>query len=214
MIVCGIDLSGPANVADTAIAVFKENGNVLRLQAVRERATDEEIVDIVYEAARAGSVVVGLDAPLSYNPGGGDRPGDALLRLQITASGLRSGSVMPPTLTRMVYLTLRGIAVARSIEATCRTKARIVEVHPSACMVLRGADAKRVRTLRKSVASRRYILDWLGKEGIRGLRALGSPTDHVIASCACVLAGWKWHSGESAWMMEASPPHHPYDFAC
>ena len=58
-------------------------------------------------------VVSGLDARLSYNIGGGDRPGDAALRAAIIAAGLRPGTVMAPTFSRMAYLTLRGITVSR-----------------------------------------------------------------------------------------------------
>jgi hypothetical protein len=36
-------------------------------------------------------IAVGLDAPLSYNPGGGDRPADACLRKAVVGAGLRQG---------------------------------------------------------------------------------------------------------------------------
>jgi hypothetical protein len=48
-------------------------------------------------------VVVGIDAPLSYAVGGGDRPADRDLRRVVIAAGMRPGPVMPPTLTRMAY---------------------------------------------------------------------------------------------------------------
>ncbi|MFP3489293.1 DUF429 domain-containing protein, partial [Staphylococcus sp. SIMBA_130] len=96
-----------------------------------EGATDEKI----YEQFRGKKdVTIGIDAPLSYQPGGGDRPSDRALRQRIVKAGMRSGSIMTPTMTRMVYLKLRGISLSRGLEAN----AHIVEVHPGAAIGLRA----------------------------------------------------------------------------
>ena len=113
MDVIGIDLSGPCNAADTAIAAFRANGRRLVLQERLLGADDAAIAALIARARPDADLVVGLDAPLSYNDGGGDRPADRLLRARAVAAGLLPGSIMPPTLTRMAYLTLRGITVAR-----------------------------------------------------------------------------------------------------
>ena len=117
MIIIGIDLSGPSNAADTALVSFECRESVLTLTHSVQGASDADIFQIVSEQAKESNVTVGLDAPLSYNDGGKDRPSDSELRSRIVAAGLRSGSVMTPTMTRMAYLTLRGISVAHHVDA-------------------------------------------------------------------------------------------------
>ena len=130
------------------------------------------------------------------------------------AAGLPSGTVMPPTLTRMAYLTLRGITVARIAATTTGARARIVEVHPGAACVLRGAPAGIVRALKSSAAARRQLLRWLEGEGLEGIGGGPDPGDHFVAACAAALAAWKWSLGAPAWIHPADPPWHPYDMAC
>jgi len=99
MDVIGIDLSGPCNAADTAVAAFRANGRRLVLQERLVGADDAAIAALIARARPDADLVVGLDAPLSYNDGGGDRPADRLLRARAVAAGLLPGSIMPPTLT-------------------------------------------------------------------------------------------------------------------
>jgi predicted nuclease with RNAse H fold len=140
MIVIGADLSGPANAKDTCLVVFRAGPRVARLLSAQDGAADKAIVEAV------GGIEP--SEPLSYSPGGGVRLADSALRKQVVAAGLSSGSVMVPTMPRMAYLTLRGVVVARSITLT-RTDAAIVEVHPCAAMVLRGAPISTVHTMKK-----------------------------------------------------------------
>ena len=44
MIIIGIDLSGPANIRDTAISVFKPEGNRLALLDIPEHGSDAAIL--------------------------------------------------------------------------------------------------------------------------------------------------------------------------
>jgi len=99
MDVIGIDLAGPCNAADTAVAAFRANGRSLVLQERLVGADDATIAALIARARPDANLVVGLDAPLSYNDGGGDRPADRLLRARAVAAGLLPGSIMPPTLT-------------------------------------------------------------------------------------------------------------------
>ncbi len=213
MYIVGIDLSGPRNVAHTCVTVFRVQGPALSfVQAVHE-ADDAAIHQLVSEIGKQGSVIIGIDAPLSYNPGGGDRPSDADLRRQVRAKG-RVG-VMPPTLIRMVYLTLRGIALTRMLEAL-RPAAdlRIVEVHPGAAMLLRAAPAADVAAFKADPAARLRLLDWLETVGLQSIPRSTEPSDHFVAACAASLAAWQWAAGQPAWCARAQPPAHPYDFAC
>jgi predicted nuclease with RNAse H fold len=130
------------------------------------------------------------------------------------AAGLIPGSIMPPTLTRMAYLTLRGITVARIVATIAGARARIVEVHPGAACVLRGAPVEIVRALKSSAAARHELLRWLEGEGLEGIGSGPDPGDHFVAACAAALAAWKWSLGAPAWIHSADPPWHPYDMAC
>jgi predicted nuclease with RNAse H fold len=214
MTIVGIDLSGPSNSADTALFAFGQYGSGLRLQRSIIGANDVDIFDLVAGLAGQSEVAVGIDAPLSYNIGGGDRPSDADLRRRAVAAGLHPGSVMVPTMTRMVYLTLRGVSVARSLLSIPTARLSIVEVHPGATMALRRAPIDAVRTYKKEKESRRRLLDWLGEQGLYLDATAEDPSDHYVAACAAALATWKWVEGESVWCYAAEPPFHPFAYAC
>ena len=212
-LIIGIDLSGPRNIADSCVAVFHQRPESLCFQRATEGAGDRQVFDLISDVGRAHPVVVGLDAPLSYNPGGGDRPSDRALRRVTTAKG-RVG-VMPPTLIRMVYLTLRGMALTRALETLRpRMELRIVEVHPGASMLLHGAPPGDVTTFKRDAAARRSLLEWLQETHLENLPRDGQPTDHYVAACAAAAAAWHWSSGRAAWCHPAQPSEHPYDFAC
>ena len=122
---------------------------------------------------------------------------------------------MTPTMTRMVYLTLHGIALARVL-ATLKPDIdlQIVEVHPGACMLLRGAAARDVRSFKRDIQARLNLLNWLEGQGLDGLPRLKNVADHFVASCAAALAAWQWSLGNAVWQYPAETPHHPYAFAC
>lgn len=212
--IIGIDLSGPTNTRDTVLVAFREKGEGLMWKDMVCEAGDDDIQHMAEELSNHGPVVVGLDAPLSYNPGGGDRPGDRALREKISAAGLHPGSVMTPTMTRMAYLTLRGMSVARALGTINRHLLRVVEVHPGAALGLRGAAVKDVRSYKMDAAARERLLGWMQNQGVDCQTLLKDPDDHQVSACAAALAAWKWHQGKPAWLEPAAPPHHPFDFAC
>ena len=165
--VLGLDLAGPANAPDTAAALFATRGTGLALVELRTGLDDRALLAWLRgHVPVAGALVAGLDAPLSYNPGGGDRPGDRALRARLTAAGLPPGSVMAPTMTRMAYLTLRGMAVARLLQATWPDPF-VCETHPGGSLVLRGAEAGLVRSLKRVAGARTAVLAWLATQGVR-----------------------------------------------
>lgn len=215
MQIVGIDLSGMSNFRDTSLVYFQEHaGHCTRLGYVYG-ADDQSILETITQLSPHDPIVVGIDAPLSYNITGGDRPADKALRERIRAVGMRSGSVMTPTMTRMVYLTLRGLGVSRCLE-TLRPQrtVRIVEVHPGAALALRGAPINAVMQFRHDIDARKQLLLWLEAQGLDGVADIPLCTDHYVAACAAALAAWKWHREETVWCERARPPHHPYDFAC
>ena len=104
MFYIGVDLSGPSNSQETAMVAFKasKRGFLSACQKLLG-ADDHDILFSIRRFQLESDIVVGLDAPLSYNIGGGDRPADSELRKKIVTAGLKPGSVMPPTMTRMAY---------------------------------------------------------------------------------------------------------------
>lgn len=215
MVVIGVDLSGPSNSAETAMACFCVESERLKCKDIVVGLDDAELYRRIEAFGGESEIVIGLDAPLSYYPGGGDRPGDAELRRRLINAGLHPGSVMPPTMTRMVYLTLRGVCVARGLKEILPNRASIVEVHPAGAMVLRGAPSRDVREFKRDPAARGRLLGWLGRaQKIQGIPRKHVPTDHVVAAMACALAAWNWARNQPAWCQKADPPIHPYDFAC
>lgn len=210
----GADLSGPSNPRETAVAWFREADTRLAYEGSAVGADDRGLHDWIASLCARSEVVVGLDAPLSYSLQGGDRERDRELRARAVSAGLAAGSVMAPTLTKMAYLTLRGIGVARCLDSVKPRPPRIVEVHPTAALALRGADIRSVRILKKDALARLRILEFLEEQGLEGACAVGRTSHHLIAACAAAFAAWRWSSGDSVWIAKAEPPFHPYDFAC
>jgi len=212
--ILSIDLSGPASPEKTGVAWFETRGDNLKFIGSRIGATDSEIAEIAEELAISGDLLVGMDAPLSYEPGGGSRASDKDLRERLQGLGAHSGTVMAPTAPRMAYLTLRGLAVARTLALLSNAdRIRIVEVHPGAALLLRGAPVDDVKQFKGSRPVRRRLLNWLGGRGMIGLDDSLATSDHVVAACAGALATWDWGRERSPWTVPAAPPAHPFDFA-
>jgi predicted nuclease with RNAse H fold len=214
MKIIGIDLSGPRNFADTCLVSFEECGEEIHLVDVSEGADDDQILAAISSINPKEHVVIGIDAPLSYNSKGGDRPSDSELRRLVYERGGRVG-IMPPTMMRMVYLTLRGVVLTRLLESLKpQYDLGIVEVHPGACMVLRGADPSTVRAFKTESLARGHLLNWLETKGLKGIIHKETVSDHYVAACAAALGAWQWSLGKSVWRFASKPSHHPYDFAC
>lgn len=212
MRIVGIDLSGPRNFADTCLVSFKARGEEIHLIDVREGADDDQILESISSLGQKEQIVIGIDAPLSYNPKGGDRASDSELRRLIHAQGGGAG-IMPPTMIHMVYLTLRGLQLTRLLESL-KYDLSIVETHPGACMILRGADANDVRKFKADASARGRLLDWLEIKGLKGISPAATVSDHYVAACAAALGAWQWSGGKSIWCFTSTPPYDPYDFAC
>lgn len=212
--IVGLDLSCPRNASDTAIVSFQVKELGLARHEFLYGANDQDLLGFFSGLTDASNVVVGIDAPLSYNNGGGDRLSDKKLRQKVIEAGLQPGAVMPPTMTRMVYLTLRGISVARMLGTIRQVTIEIVEVHPGAALVLRGGPVSLVSSFKQDEQARRHLLDWLERQGLQNAGDIRMPTHHYVAACAAALAAWQWRMGESVWLHPADPPIHPFDYAC
>ena len=211
-IIMGVDLSGPSNHADTACAVFERLGDTLIYRRHLAWLGDADLLHLVDGASRGASLTIGLDAPLSYQDGGGDRHRDRELRKRLTRAGLPSGTVMTPTMTRMAYLTLRGVSLSRMIAAS-HPDAAIVEVHPFGSLALAGAPVEDLAIVKKDAPARARIAYWLSENGMDGLPDQEF-SDHELAAFGAAWAAWKWQSGNAAWTAPAEVPSHPFAFAC
>ena len=213
--IIGIDLAGPGNAADTAMACFRVDGGRLTFLASRCDGSDKEIHSVVQQLSKSSRVVIGLDAPLSYEAGGGDRARDKAIRRVIGERGMHPGSIMAPTAYRMVYLTLRGVMLSRILEGLQdKYPVEIIEAHPLAAMGLRGAPLSALKTYKKSTVGRTELLRWFSAMGMKGIRPPKECSSHFVDACGAALAAWQWHIDEPAWIEKADGPFHPYDFAC
>ena len=219
MIVIGLDLAGPSNHKDTVLSVFQQNKNHLIFQKIKSNISDEEILCEIIDLSRLDEVAIGIDAPLSYQDGGGDRISDKQLRQFIVSLGMKPGSIMPPTYTRMVYLTLRGIKLTRELEKLHTTfPVSTVEVHPGAAMGSRVTEEELeyVLTYKHNLSAREYLKNWFEQQNVIGLPNGVENESHSIDSCAAALAAWHWadHSLKPQWIFSAQPPLHPFDYCC
>lgn len=213
--VVGIDLSGPAGTENTGVAVFiSTSEGVLKFVDMQCNGSDESIYSTAKTLSHDAPVVVGIDAPLSYEPGGGQRQRDKDLRKEIVRRGLRPGSVMAPTAPRMVYLTLRGIALAQVI-STLHTEhqVRVVEIHPGASFSFRHAPLDAILSFSTDEKAQRVLLEWLPTLKMQGIKTSTSCGSHFVAACAGAASAWDWYCGRSLWSAKAEYPWHPYDFA-
>ncbi|EDL65794.1 hypothetical protein BSG1_16100 [Bacillus sp. SG-1] len=219
MIVIGIDLSGPTNTKDTVVSIFEKVDGALKLRQLISGATDEVILSRIQKEAENHTVFIGIDSPLSYQGGGGDRQADKSLRAYITELGMKSSSIMAPTMNRMAYLTLRGISLTRAIGSmTTRKPVKIVEVHPGAVMGSRLPKEllPHLLSYKKEADSRLHIFQFLQSTDLNALPEEVKETTHAIDSCAAALGAWNWGDPylEPNWCWKAEPPLHPYDYCC
>lgn len=179
--VLGIDLSGPANHADTCMAWRDQQGRI-HLEC---GCSDQAIVNWV--VAQPQPILVLIDAPLSYQDGGGYRPCDGQLRAWLNQAGFHRIGVMAPTMNKMVYLTLRGVSLAYQL----RLKgAQVMETHPGASLVLSGVDAQSVYNLKKEPQAKELILDRWQQQG--QYFTIHPTSDHQIMAIQALLTGERW----------------------
>jgi predicted nuclease with RNAse H fold len=219
MRVVGIDLSGPKNHRDTVLMVFEAADSQLRFIKCRNHMSDEEILKEIADQSQLDEVVIGIDAPLSYEDGGGDRESDRALRKFIVELGMKPGSIMAPTFNRMVYLTLRGIRLSREIERQASSNpVSIVEVHPGAVIGSRlsSIEMNDVLTYKQDLQVRKALLPWFEQQQLIGIPDTAAEQTHAIDACAAALGAWHWggHTCTPKWRYAAKPPLHPYDFCC
>ena len=207
----GIDLAGPANVENTAmVALRSDGGRVWRVDTVVAGATDREIRSFV--ASVDGPVTIGLDAPLSYEPGGGLRASDTALRRELAARGFERHYVLPPTMTRMIYLTARGMTVARMCADF--DDVRLFETHPIAALLFRGISEDAIGDVKESDEVRRQIVGQLDDIDPENHLDELVVSDHTLSAIAAAVAARDAAGDQAAWRYPADPPQHPFPLVC
>ncbi|MCA0971188.1 DUF429 domain-containing protein [Halobacillus litoralis] len=208
----GIDLSGPSNHKDTVVTSLIEQKQSLSWDDSVVGASDADLLSFISERAEIGRVVVAMDSPLSYQDGGGDRSYDRALRRYAKDLGMKSGSIMPPTLTRMIYLTARGIHLAHALSKIDNVS--VLEVHPGAALASRVPQEHFGHALhyKKEADSLAWVRGWLAQTFIDGdIPEMSS--SHEVDAVLAAITGWHWGSESSPsplWTMDAAPPHHPF----
>lgn len=207
----GLDLSGPSNLGDTFIVHMQKGGSSPKFCAVENGLDDVGIVDWISSRANDRPFTIAIDAPLSYQPGGGLRKSDRSLREFVKMKGYNAG-IMPPTLTKMVYITLRGINLVRLIQSEC-PGATIIESHPGVTLQASGVDGDLIMKMKSQSKARNAIVDYLSTRIVDLIPEIGM-TDHGLAACGCAMAAEAFERGANYWFYDASPPQHPCIFAC
>lgn len=201
----GIDLSGPANHKDTSLAVFNDYLNSICLFSGQ---SDKELLE---KQQIFKPLAIGIDAPLSYQDGGGYRSGDLALRAFLNVNGFSGLGVMAPTYNRMVYLTLRGITLANLFRQESN-EVFLYEVHPGGYLAVSGYPYKSIQKLKDNCDARNHIFEELVlKENLKVGPRLNS--DHDIMAMACALAVREQQQNKNRWCFDQTEDQ-PFPIIC
>lgn len=173
----GIDLAGPKNHKETAVATI-----VNKKITLDSGYSDSDIYKLI---KNTNVDLIGIDAPLSYNEQGGYRDSDRELRKLLNSRGFKDIGVMAPTYNRMIYLTSRGIRLSRLINSITPSPP-LFEVHPGAFFVLDNFPYKTVIDLKKSKDAILKLYNLIGNRGYTFNREPIS--DHEIMAVGVALA--------------------------
>ncbi len=175
----GIDLSGPSNTQDTAVCCF--DGEKCFLQT---DLTDSQVIDFLQPFTANRNIFVAIDAPLTYQEGGGYRDLDRALRQHLNSHGFTKIGVMAPTMTKMAYLTLRGLRIRELLQQIPNIK--LYETHPGAALVLSSVDYQQVIAVKSCENSRKLILEGLTRQ--YQLPELNVQSDHELMAISAMLS--------------------------
>ena len=120
---------------------------------------------------------------------------------------------MTPTMTRMSYLTLRGISITRILE-TLKKKPKVIEVHPFVSLLINGANKEDIKNVKKNEKAKQNILNFLKKRQISKLPVIVSKNDHFISSVIAAQIAFFYSRNQYQWRSKRKFPFHPYDFVC
>ena len=192
----GLDLSGPSNAQDTSLCLL-DNAGVRLFQ----HCSDQHIFDILQHLPTDQSIFIAVDAPLSYQDGGGFRDVDRALRRYLNQHGFQKIGVMAPTMTRMAYLTLRGMR----FKELCAQFANIelFETHPGAALVCSGIDYAAVQGVKKEPAVIAQIVLELAQRLPESVVWPLIESDHDLMAVTAMLSALNRSKSQSIWQVES-----------
>lgn len=214
MLFVGIDLSGPSNTKDTALAITNLSPDGLELVFQASNFDDLQLLDKISHFAKGNSTYIFIDAPLSYNQGGGLRDSDKEFRDLAFRLSLPPTTIMPPTFTKMGFLTLRGIFVSNLLRVNLGFSIHIAETHPGISLALEGIEPALIKNMKSSVEACNTIAEKLSKLFNKFTLINSQYSDHDICSIAASLSAKRYFDKKSALIYKAKPPAHPYNFIC
>ena len=195
----GIDLSGPANTKDTSMCIWHEAKTT-----IQSDCDDAFIVQTVKQLAANSSVFVSLDAPLSYQMHGGFRDVDRALRAHLNEQGFSKIGVMAPTMTKMAYLTLRGLRLWLLLKDI--SNVFIFETHPGAALVMSGVEYDLVTQVKSSQKALEKIQQTLARQYQCDLIF---QSDHELMAFSAMLSVQRYASEQSIFAYQSSVEQQP-----
>lgn len=197
----GIDLSGPSNTKDTALCCFEScfDGNQIILKS---DLSDAQIYEFLQQFDSSCGVFVAIDAPLTYNEGGGYRDVDRALRKALNDKGFNKLGVMAPTMTKMVYLTLRGMRLREYCSQLLNVE--IFETHPGGALVLDQVDYQDVLQVKTQPDAIQRI--WQNLTGrYPFIKSLQPPqNDHQLMATAAMLSVYRYGNQQALFEFESA----------
>jgi len=167
---------------------------------------------------------IGIDSPLSNNGDNKCRESDNKLKEEIKLVNktlqkldeLNLNSVMSPMGRRMIYLTIRGVLLSRTIHIEYPS-VKIVEVHPRASLFLHfhtliAQDIKNYKDPNGNHA-RENIVNCLNDNGML-INTNQTYTDHEIDSMVAAYSAFCWRNKKSKFLFNADDPFLPFDYCC
>ncbi|MBN2647186.1 MAG: DUF429 domain-containing protein [Thiotrichales bacterium] len=188
----GIDLSGPANCQDTSLCSF--DGDDLKIYRACDDAWLQNHLNELHSMNRP--IFLAIDAPLSYQPGGGYRDVDRALRQLLNEKGYSKIGVMSPTFNRMVYLTLRAFRLKEI--CTYYPNIKLFETHPGAALAIFGADYKELLTIKSCFEKGTQLIKPLLDE-LAFSTEFQVESDHDVMAISAMLSAYRYANQSSLW---------------
>lgn len=187
----GMDLSGPSNSQDTAMCVF--DGQSVQMY---RNCSDQAIYGVLSQFNSNLPVVIAADAPLTYQDGGGYRDIDRALRQKLNSSGFSKIGVMAPTMTRMAYLTLRGMR----LKELCTQFANIelFETHPGAALAFSGIEYDSITQVKSDKTAFNRVVQALHNQ-FPEISEEVLQNDHELMAASAMLSAYRYTQQQSLW---------------
>lgn len=160
---------------------------------MQSNLNDSQIYEFLQQYATNYQIFIAVDAPLTYNEGGGYREVDRAVREHLNAHGFSKIGVMAPTMTKMAYLTLRGLRIRELCGLL--PNVQLFETHPGASLVLDSISYEMVTQIKSMPQARLAV--WEALTGryrfLNGLKSTKiANNDHELMAIAAMLSAFRF----------------------